>query len=461
MKLRSHAHLYKDFDTRWYTHWAELLKQEGPDQQLDGFMPRSNKFWQNAALCQALSERGMLKSGRHGMGFGVGNERLPALFARYGISVTATDQDHRTKKAKHWSKGELATGLQSLNKYGITSDSSMKELVDYRPMDMNIIPDEHAGRYDFIWSNCALGHLGSLQKGLDFIENSLSCLKPGGVAVHTTELNILSDNDTVESGDTVVFRQSDIAKLYTKLTAKGYQCMPLTFTLGRTKSDMSISMFPQFGNDSSKIQVHGQLATQVILIIQKPLSPPPPYLKSLYLMQIRRAHKRGLKEIQEFARLNTQIQQLSKYSDLDTTKLQVVPEKSSVKVSLKKKDKPKTVYITYQNDSEIDLYCLNGTPLNCNPVVLATDDPQDRESIFFNKHWYAKNRPSGHLHAPTSKSPSQILDYVPAGERFSVPITLQASSQSPGKYQENVTLVMEGRGWIPLSKVTIDIDVQP
>ncbi len=189
-KTKSRALQFSDFKTSWYQRWATELKQD--NDHLDGFMLKSNKFWQNAAIIQALYEHKLLQEGTSGLGFGVGNERLPALLAKYNVDVTATDQDYRKTKALHWSKGELATGLKSLNKYGICDDGQLKKHVSYMPADMKKIPPSFNEKYDFVWSNCALGHLGSIKEGLSFINDSLSCLKPGGWSIHTTETNVLS-----------------------------------------------------------------------------------------------------------------------------------------------------------------------------------------------------------------------------------------------------------------------------
>ena len=54
---------------------------------------------------------------------------------------------------------------------------------------MNAVPDD-LGRFDLVWSSCALEHLGTPQAGLDFIMRTLDLLEPGGLAVHTTELEL-------------------------------------------------------------------------------------------------------------------------------------------------------------------------------------------------------------------------------------------------------------------------------
>lgn len=115
--IKSHSLVWADFDTTWYKRWAGELYQD--DKHRGDYALHANKFWQNAVMAEALWERGLLTEGTKAVGFGVGQERLPALFAKYGVRVTATDQDFTMEKAGHWSKHELANGSQSLNQLGI------------------------------------------------------------------------------------------------------------------------------------------------------------------------------------------------------------------------------------------------------------------------------------------------------------------------------------------------------
>jgi hypothetical protein len=200
----------------------------------------------------------------------VGTERLPALFASMGVDITATDQDFTTQKAKHWQQYELAENTNSLNKLKIASAKDFQEHVSFRPVDMTNIPKALNDGYDFLWSNCALGHLGSIPEGLRFITESTKCLKPGGYAVHTTEVNVLSNNKTVDSGDTVIFRPKDFFKLSKMLAEAGCEMEPVILDFGTTKDDLRVTMHPEFGNDHSKINFKKNLITQILLIIHKP-----------------------------------------------------------------------------------------------------------------------------------------------------------------------------------------------
>src|SRR5690606_38222379 len=101
--------------------------------------------------------------------------------------------------------------------------------VSLRSVDMRKIPKEFRGKYDFVWSNCALGHLGSIEEGLRFIVESAQCLNQSGVAVHTTEINVTSNESTVTEGETVVFRPCDLLLLSKRLRSKGFRLNPPKF----------------------------------------------------------------------------------------------------------------------------------------------------------------------------------------------------------------------------------------
>ncbi len=109
---------------------------------------------------------------------------------------------------------------------------------------MNHLPDDLRG-FDFTWSSCALEHLGTLAAGTDFVVAQMDCLRPGGVAVHTTEYLVSSDDSpaTVEEGGTVFYRRSDIADLVDELHRAGH-AIDMDYTLGTTPDDVHIDVAP-------------------------------------------------------------------------------------------------------------------------------------------------------------------------------------------------------------------------
>jgi 2-polyprenyl-3-methyl-5-hydroxy-6-metoxy-1,4-benzoquinol methylase len=97
--------------------------------------------------------------------------------------------------------------------------------------------------YDFVWSACALDHLGNLENGFKFIFDSLKCLKPNGVAIHTTELNLLSNDKTIDQGPVVIYRKKDFVSLVENLTKQGCD-IKATFNPGTTLKNEHIYMRP-------------------------------------------------------------------------------------------------------------------------------------------------------------------------------------------------------------------------
>ena len=91
--------------------------------------------------------------------------------------------------------------------------------------------------------------LGTLAAGADFVVAQMDCLRPGGVAVHTTEYLVSSDDSprpTVEEGGTVFYRRSDIEDLVDRLHRAGH-AIDMDYTLGTTPDDLHVDVRPVHG----------------------------------------------------------------------------------------------------------------------------------------------------------------------------------------------------------------------
>jgi hypothetical protein len=205
------------FASPWYQHWCRTLRDTDRGHR---------KQWEFAYICQALAERGMLQPGRRGLGFGVGDEPLVSLFASYGVTIVATDLPPSQQIARGWQLPDRPTNpVEALARRGYADRSEFDRLVTWRAVDMNDIPADLTG-FDFCWSSCALEHLGGHAHGLQFVRQSLGCLRPGGVAVHTTEFNLTSNTATQLTGRTVCYRQADLTSLAAEVTTQGYRITP-------------------------------------------------------------------------------------------------------------------------------------------------------------------------------------------------------------------------------------------
>lgn len=211
----------------------------------------------------------MLEPGKRGLGFAVGQEPLSSLFAQYGADILATDLYTADAQANGWVEtGQHAEGFEAINKRGLCDDEELRRRVEFKFANMNhITPDLH-GEYDFLWSSCALEHLGSLQNGIDFILNSLACLRPGGIAVHTTEFNVSSNSTTVEHGDTVLYRKCDIESLVSTLRKRNCT-IDIDWKTGSTYADGFVDIPPYKHETHLKLQIDEYVVTSIGLIIRK------------------------------------------------------------------------------------------------------------------------------------------------------------------------------------------------
>lgn len=245
-----------------YKFWCNAIKEQ----------PRLHrKQWEFVYICQTLHERGMLTEGRSGLGFGVGSEPLPALFASYGVNVTASDLDLSKASELGWvATDQHSNSLSDLNKLGLCDEEKFNRLVSFMNVDMNNIPSNLTG-FDFCWSSCAFEHLGSIENGLAFVRNSIKTLKPGGVAVHTTEYNLSSNTDTLDNNPSfVIFRRQDIELLVATLQQEGHFVETIDFYPGNDTFEQYIDMPPYIDEPHLRLQLAGKYnSTSIGLIVHK------------------------------------------------------------------------------------------------------------------------------------------------------------------------------------------------
>ena len=225
------------------------------------------KQWEFAFIVKSLEEAGAIRSGARGLVFGVGREKLPAIFIARGCRITATDLPTGEGDGQWTGGAQHAGSVDNIYHPHLVDRKTFDANIEFRPVNMNHIPEDLQG-YDFCWSSCALEHLGTLELGLDFIRNSLKCLKPGGVAVHTTEFNLGSATETLEEGPAVVYRESDLTKFQGEMVAAGHT-MSLNLNPGDTATDR---MVDRDRNSDIHLRLyvrHKILATSMGLCIRK------------------------------------------------------------------------------------------------------------------------------------------------------------------------------------------------
>ena len=264
-KRKSELCKAKDFITDWYKRWCGEIGEE----------PRLHrKQWEFAYIMQSLWERDCIRPGNRGLVFAVGSEPLPAVFARYGCKITATDIHPEQGKMLGWNKGDqLCFGLETLNARNLCDNDTFRRCVVYRAVDMNEIPGD-LNDFDFNWSSCSFEHLGSIAKGIRFLKNQLKTLKPGGWAVHTTEFNISSDDLTLDNDpNTVIFRKKDIDFVTDALRKEGHFVEEIDLSLGGLPEDFYVDLYPYKQDVHLRLQLDKYVVTSIGLIIQKKKEP--------------------------------------------------------------------------------------------------------------------------------------------------------------------------------------------
>jgi hypothetical protein len=251
----------KQLESSSFRYWAGKLHER------PGYLHR--KLWEWCFITQALHERGMLHTGRKGLGFAVGREPLTSQFAGMGCHILATDLDFDSAAKEGWVDGnQHAAGIENLNDRGLCDAVRFSENVRFRSVDMRAIPADLSS-FDFLWSSCSLEHLGGLDRGIDFVLDAMKCLRPGGVAVHTTEFNVDSDTDTIETGHDVIYRRCDFLRLAKLLTQNGHHVEPFDFDLGDMEADRIVDEPPYTAIPHLKLRIGDYASTSFGLIITK------------------------------------------------------------------------------------------------------------------------------------------------------------------------------------------------
>ena len=233
--LASKPSTQADLESDWVAHWCGQL-------QIPVVYHR--KIWELCYALQAMHENGHMIPGAKGLGFGCGTEPIPSYLTARGVAVTVTDQLPEDAEAQGWAQSNQHTAtLDQVHNPALVSREQFDRLASLRYVDMNAIPDDLRG-YDFCWSICALEHLGSIEKGLAFIKNSLKTLRPGGLAIHTTEFNINSQGPTIDNWPTVLFQRQHFERLAQELGSHGHYVAPLDFDVGQKPLDRFIDMPP-------------------------------------------------------------------------------------------------------------------------------------------------------------------------------------------------------------------------
>jgi hypothetical protein len=260
--LRSQPASSSQADHPRYRAWmGELGVEDTPALRYN------RKIWEWCFILEAFQRTGQLQPGTTALGFGVGRERIPAILAARGVDVVGTDQPQ--EGAGEWSSaGQHSAALGDLRFDEVCPPERFDRHVRFRPVDMTDIPADLAG-FDLLWSSCALEHLGSPAAGMRFVERSLDCLRPGGVAVHTTEYAIEGTAD-VDIPGVVFYGRPTLQRLVHNLRSCGHS-VDTRFNCPRTlEPDRFVDEPPyQFSPYHLRMRYAGVVTTSFGLIVTR------------------------------------------------------------------------------------------------------------------------------------------------------------------------------------------------
>jgi len=233
--LRSKASTQIDLESDWVAYWCGELAIP---------VVFHRKLWELAYVLQTLRQSGALTENARGVGFGCGEEPIASYLASKGVQIVVTDLNPDDEVAKEWrDTAQHTTNRDRAFKPHLVDRETFDAKVSHRFVDMNDIPSDLAD-FDFCWSICSLEHLGTIEKGMNFVRNSLHSLKPGGVAVHTTEFNFLYEDQTIDNWPTVLPLRKHFLALAEALRNDGHTVAPLDFDIGRKPLDRFIDIPP-------------------------------------------------------------------------------------------------------------------------------------------------------------------------------------------------------------------------
>lgn len=259
--FRSSVCTAQDFRHPDFHRWLDIL-QEAPRVH--------RKIWEHVFIGKHIEAAGLLAEGSRGIAFGVGQEPLPAAFAARGAEIVATDMAADAATAAGWiSSNQHASHLSQLNSRRLCSDELFTQKVTFEVCDMNAIPGRYRN-FDFCWSSCSLEHLGSIKAGLEFIKASVKTLKVGGIAVHTTEYNVSSNDETIDNNPTLVlFRRRDIQSLVEELREDGHFVAEVCYDVLSEPIDLFVDIPPFVADTHIRLLLSNFVSTSIGLVIQR------------------------------------------------------------------------------------------------------------------------------------------------------------------------------------------------
>eukprot|EP00037_Helgoeca_nana_P007904 m.71121 g.71121 ORF g.71121 m.71121 type:complete len:284 (-) comp18603_c0_seq2:17-868(-) len=265
---------HREFSSEWFTKSMAAMGRQNENHR---------KQWELAYVLHVVTAKRLCQKGKRGLVFAVGKEILPQIFASLGCDIVATDiaVDDNPNVAAGWIAGnQHAASLSALYTKGYKGVTweDMQRRVSFRPENMlRFSPWLQAERFDFVWSLCAIEHVGSIAGGQSTVLQSLDLLKPGGVAIHTVEFNLASNTLTKLRSDESVWRMQDVDTMRLAAINKGFVVPTRSWGAGHTHLDRTPDVCQDTGQryrglpgGHVKLECDDLIKTSYAMVFEKP-----------------------------------------------------------------------------------------------------------------------------------------------------------------------------------------------
>jgi hypothetical protein len=174
------------------------------------------EHWRKIYTLQTLRRYGMLEEGAVGIGFEPSPSGMPAALAALRTRVVATFP----VRAGH--PPDPATLKRDLDGRAPCDPALFDANVSVRVASWRRIPEDLLN-FDFLWSARANERLYSVAAALRFVEDSLTCLRPGGIAVHVMSYDLSPSGRSVPTTERILLQQGDVERIALVLVSRGHE----------------------------------------------------------------------------------------------------------------------------------------------------------------------------------------------------------------------------------------------
>jgi hypothetical protein len=246
-----------------FAYWCEALRC---------FVRPHRKLWEFSQVLQTFYEYGVLVPGARVLGFGVGDEPIPSYLASLGLAVVATDLPGVASREAVWRPNMI-------------DEATFDARVEVSNVDFRRTDDATLRGFDGVWSCSVADQLSAVDLAAEKIVEAMDTLKPGGVAVHTTEF-AFADDLVDQSPGALRFPRRFFQGVADTLNGLGHRVAPLSFNLGEHPLDAYIDLEPYaptgseafetlwregLGEPHLKVLSHGVPTTSFALVATKRL----------------------------------------------------------------------------------------------------------------------------------------------------------------------------------------------